>query len=717
MTIEQFKRGLRALALSATCVLVAPVPALAQDEGESAPEDAPPADRWELSEPDTSRWRCRQCPFPSGWSGFAEIGVGVVSDDSTDFGDYRGLEEEGAFPVLGADLRYRGEEAEYAEILVEELGLDSRSLRVEGGRQGAYELRLRYDELPHFAAGDTRTVFSGAGSSDLTLPGSWVRANTTGGMTALDDSLRDVTIGHERETVGIGASLWQGDRWRYDLDYRETTKEGERIQGGSFLFRSALLPAPVDHTTEQLDASVAYVRERWQVAATYHASMFGNENDALSWDNPFTSVNGADRGRLALEPDNQFHQLGVSGSWRSRDSLSVSGRLAIGRMEQDEDFLAPSINSTLTNPSLPRDDLDGRVDTRTANLRIVGEPLERLTAKAELHYDERDNKTPRDSYVQVATDEILSNSRTNRPYSYEKQGVEGTLDYRVSRGLTISGSGAREDVDRTFQEVEQTETDTYWLEVRASPTDRTNIRLRRQREERDGAYEPLGLSPPENPDLRKFHIAERTRDLTRIGLDWLAGEGITVTLAGEFADDDYTDSDIGLTEAREASYSLDVSMMPAEGVTAYAFVSLQSTDSEILGADNVTGTPWRAEQDDRYRTVGIGAEVADLPGGFTRGGLDLTYAIGDTDIDVDKGLGAPDLPPLETRLYTLNLFVDRPLGKNADLRLGYLLEGFSEADFQLDGVDPDTIPTVLTLGEGTPGYTVHVIQASLRYEF
>lgn len=722
--MARHERGRGFPALAGVCLLaLAAGTAMAQEGQADEPaqaEGAASPDLWELPEPDTSRWSCDECPFPSGWRGHADVGAGYVSDDSFGFGDYRGLGDKGAFAILGGELRYRGEDGAYADLRGDELGLDARSLRAEGGRQGRYELRLEYDQLPHLVADDTRTVYDGVGSANLTLPSGWVDGGNTGAMTQLDASLRDADIETERKSLGLGFDLLGGDRWRTSVDYHRDTKEGTRVQGGSFLFNSALLPAPVDYETERVDASVGYVRDRWQLEAAYHVSTFTNEHDALVWENPFTSGSNADEGRLALAPDNEFNQLMLSGAWRSRGSLTVAGRLAVGRMEQNEDFLAPTTNTStaaLAAVTNPRDDLGGEVDTRTANLRVTGEPLARLTAKAELYHDERDNGTPRDDYTQVATDTLVGDTRTNRPYSYEKSGAEATLDYRLAPEMTLSGTAGREDFERTFQEVEETQTDTLGLGLRATPTDRLQLRVRRTRELRDGAYEQLGLAPPENPDMRKFHIAERTRDVTRTALDYMASARTTIGFSIELAEDEYTDSDIGLTEARDQSVSLDVSTALTENTTAYTFLSLQSVSSRIEGADNITGAPWSYDQDDRYRTFGAGLELADLPGRFTRGGLDWTYAQGITDIDVDKAVSAPPLPDIDTRLYTLNLYANRPLGESAELRIGYLLEGFREDDFQRDGVDPDTIPSVLTLGQGSGGYTVHVIRAALRYRF
>lgn len=678
----------------------------------------PAADNWIISEPDTSAWRCRLCPFPSGWTGFVDLGGGYVSDDSLAFGDYRGLENEGFFSVAGGELRYRDEDADHFELTADELALDSRSLRMEGGRQGSYALHLDYRELPHYRGGEARTVFS-TGSSNLMLPPGWVRDGSTGGMTALDNSLRDVTIGLDRESLGIGLDLLQKQqRWRYSLDYRQDTREGAWMRGGSFLFRSTQLAMPVDDKTERMDASVAYVRDSWQLKAAYHASLFTNNHDALTWDNPFTSSNGADRGRAATEPDNQFHRMMLSGGWRSGQALNVAGRLAIGRMEQDEDFLPATINSGIAAPALPDNSLDGEVDTRQADLRITGNPGERVTARLELSHDERDNQTPRNAYTQVATDEVIGDVRTNRPYSFETNKAELGLDYRVTRNLKLSGAAERKERERSFQEIEQSDTDTYWLEVQGSPTARLNVSLRQTLEERRGSHEPLGLMPPEHTGLRKFHLANRERDASSLRLDFMPTSTVSLGLVSRNAVDDYTDSEAGLTDARDQIHSFNVSVMPTNKVRVSAYFSLQSTESDIHGNDNLTGAAWQGQQDDSFRTLGLGLQLDDLPGRFTEGGIDITYANGTTETRVDKaGVTAPSLRDLESRFYTVNFFVERELLENAALRLEYLLEGFREDDYQRDGVSPDTIPTVLALSGEAPDYSVHVVRAAFRYRF
>ena len=53
---------------------------------------------------DTSQWKCESCPYPKGATGTVDAGVGYVSDDSATFGNYTGLNQKGAYLVLGGDV-------------------------------------------------------------------------------------------------------------------------------------------------------------------------------------------------------------------------------------------------------------------------------------------------------------------------------------------------------------------------------------------------------------------------------------------------------------------------------------------------------------------------------------------------------------------------------------------------------------------------------------
>lgn len=690
-------------------------PIAAQEEEDKVAE-APTTSRPEP--PDLSRWQCRSCPLAYGWRGNVLYGAGYVSDDFFEFGNYRGLEEQGIYGALGVDLTWRAEDARYLDIYGERLGLDSRTLAIETGKQGSYKIFLGWDQITQYRAEDTRTPFLGAGTSNQTLPDNWVLAGTTDAMTALEGSLRGINIGRERRSLRLGVEFGGKSPWRYRADVRRTTRDGNAIRGASFIFRATELAAPIDYRTTRFDTGIAYVKDRWQLEAGYNLSLFENDNQALQWENPFTGIFGAQLGQLAEPPDNQFHQFMLTGSWNQSRYLSLAGQVAIGRMKQDDGFVQPTVNLNLTNPGLPRANLDGEVDTRIVNLRATSNLTRNLRARVQFRYDERDNDSPRDPYTQVVADTFVTGEVVNEPYSFDRTSVDASLDYRVFSFLNLTASAERKEMDRTLQEVEETTTDTYALQARTNLFDRLNLRAEYKREQRDNDLDPALLGPEVNPDLRRFHFAEKDRDSLRVSADYALLDNLFAGVFVEVADEDFQDVKIGLSKARAESYGIDLSASFSQNVSAHAFAAFERLEADILGADSNTGAAWFASQDDEFRTLGVGIRFEELPGKWVRGSLDLSYAAADGEIAIEKrSTIMPEFPRLKTRRFTLEASLERALRENLNLRLGYLVGKLTEDDFFRDDVLPDTVPTLLSLGEQTPDGAVHVISAMLRYQF
>ena len=103
-------------------------------------------------------------------SGELELGVGHVSDDSYKFGRYTGLHEEGPYAIGDFNLQFRHGRGDDLHLIGTDLGLDSRNILLEYGRQGTFDTYIEYDQLPSFEIDSAVTPFNGAGSGDLTLP-------------------------------------------------------------------------------------------------------------------------------------------------------------------------------------------------------------------------------------------------------------------------------------------------------------------------------------------------------------------------------------------------------------------------------------------------------------------------------------------------------------------------------------------------------------------
>jgi hypothetical protein len=123
----------------------------------------------ETPAPDTSAWACSKCTFAKGYTAEAELGAGYLDESSAKFGDATGLDEDGVYAVANASGGVALESGYRIDYELLDLGLDSRSIGLSGGKQGSYDFGLSYDRIPSAA---TSCLCPGAGSARATLPAS-----------------------------------------------------------------------------------------------------------------------------------------------------------------------------------------------------------------------------------------------------------------------------------------------------------------------------------------------------------------------------------------------------------------------------------------------------------------------------------------------------------------------------------------------------------------
>lgn len=670
---------------------------------------------------DTSEWKCETCPYPKGTSGTVEAGVGNVSDDSRTFGNYTGLEKKGAFAVLGGNVSHRSE-GYWADLSASDLGLDTRSVIGRAGREGLYSLRLGYSEIPRWTTEGAATPFLGVGSDTLTLPsGVGFPAGTTAGMP-LATTLQPIELGTKRQRYQLGGSFVGMDRWTFQVSLRRDVRDGTQPGASSFFSTAAQLPFPVDQATDQFEVSASYSTARLQATLGYSLSQFRNNLDSLTWDNPFTPVvAGADRGRLALAPDNRFEQFFGSAGYQITPMIRVSADFALGRSTQDQAFLPSTINATLAPgvPALPASALDGRVNTYVGNVRVTATPMPGLRVNASWSHDERDNRTGIASYPLVSTDMFLAATpRSNTPFSFTLDRFKLGADYRGPGTWKFTAGIDHDRRDRSFTEVVNTRETTLW--GRASVQARDNLLLAGKLAHSERDHSTYGVAiwfgAPENPLLRKFNLASRTRDSGGLRADITVSEQVSVGLAADFANDDYDESLVGLKEARSASVAADVSFNLSEATQITGYVHSERIRSRQDGSNAFAAPDWSGRVKDRFEMLGLGVRHAAIPNKLDIG-ADVSLSRSRSDVAVQTGVGEPAFPTQKVSVDSVRVYATYKLTERMSITGSLWHEEYDAQDWRLDGVLPATVSDLLTFGQQVPKYSVDVLRVSLRYRF
>jgi MtrB/PioB family decaheme-associated outer membrane protein len=677
--------------------------------------------------PNFEQWQCRFCPFPEkGIDGEAGASVLNVSEDSARFGDYTGLDEEGAYVNAEADLVYRAGGGYAVAVEARNLGLDSRSIDLSAGRQGTWVVDLTWDELPRRLDDSVRTVYSGLGSDTLSLPTGWVRGNFTSDLAALDANLRDFTLGWDRQTAGLGFEFVQSERLRYEADWTRQTKEGRGLTWGNFLGVAQDLVKPLDYQTDQVDAALIYAGAGWNVRVGYYGSFFSNKDIALTWDNPF---NGPDRGRMAMAPDNRYHQGQLSGRYTfSTWNTSLNASYARGRMEQTDALLQYTINPLIAAQPLPLEEFDGRADTTQANLRLTSHPMDRMRVSAEYRYGERDNKSGQYEWTAVQSDSFQTAPFVNPAYSFEDRDLSLMADYRFS-GMLQGAAGWQQKVrERDYQNVDRTDEDIYWARLRFRPMSELTLSARVETASRDAseyqAIPSIGAGAEQNPLLRKYYLTDRDRDLGQVQAEFAPSARGSLAVRYERAKDRYDESIVGLVASDYDQVSAEANVQLWKALVMTAYFSRDNYDSDTVGAGSFatpnTALPnWEGRTRDRHDVYGVGLVWPGLVDGKLDLRADWMRADTTGDIDIESPLGsvASAFPTLSSELTGTELVADWHLNPRWTINLGWRWEEYSADDWSKDGVGPATIANVLTFGAKTLDYDVNVFLLGFRYNF
>jgi len=740
----------------------------------------------------------------SATTGTIEFGGGYVSDDAYRFGRFTGMHEEGLFAIGAFDVHFRPGRPDYMHLQGGDLGLDSRWLSLKYGEQGRIETLLEYRELPNFTIDSGMTPYQGVGGDTLTLaPG------------ASPDNLLPLSLDTKRERIKAGVGWFPRERWKTSLMVSHENKDGADWIGGALLGTSAgpgqgqgtgvgrayavILPEPVDQTTTEIDAALAYNGEQSQWRLNLHGSLFNNGNSSLRWDEPgFSTASGGGggngpgdgtgggggngpgdgtgggggngpgdgtgggggngpgggsgsgattplntlaaaagpgnggsggggglilpaQGQLALAPDNQFFQIGLSGSTQLNDTTRFTGVLSAGLMQQDDNFLPYGIDgSDAATAALPRDSLDGEVYLYSARATLTSRPTRPLRLKAQYRYDERDDQTDRASYTYDVMDSGTQSRTavTNEPRSYRKHKAGLDADYRFSPQWRGSLGYDYHQIERDYSDVEKSREHIGSARLNWRPRDDFDATMRLGTSSRE-ASEYQAVQPNQNPLLRKYNVADRDRDTTGLLLNYAPISEVHIGLSADMTDDDYTDSSLGLTDGTSKTYNLDIGYRPTESLGFAAFYTYDRIKSRQLGSTSLGGLLYRVDFDDQIDTLGLSADMDDVWKGWDLG-LTYTYSKGTGDIEhtgIDPGSAGISYPTLENELHRVELSAAVDVNKAARLKLAVIYEDLTADDWALDGYSATPTNGLLTLGNESEDYDVFAFMVALQYRF
>ena len=660
-------------------------------------------------------------------TGILELGVVTADDADYSFGRYSGIDDDKTVVNGGVDLQFRPGRPDYLRLRGSDLGLNTRRLMLEYGEQGRFDTFLEYRQLPHLILDTAKTPFAGVGSNNLVVaPG------------ASPTSLRALTLETERERLEGGVSVHLDSDWSVSVALRREEKQGtdwvagalQRIGGGSGAGSgisvgqsySVILPEPVDQTTTEFDASLDYTGERSQLRLAFHSSIFDNRYASLNWQNPGFTPTGMSTlptsGRLSLEPDNRFFQINLSGAHQLAETTRINGLMSFGVMQQDEPFLPFGVN---TAGGLPRDSLDGEVYVYSLRAGLTSRPWRPLRLKAQYRYDERDNRTPRAAYLYDVMDSGKTPSPAvavvNEPLSYRKHKASIEAGYRLNRALSTTLGYSYRNVERDNADVDKSAEHEGKARLRWRIQDDLETTLSLLASARD-ADEYVPEITNQNPLLRKYTLADRDRRKAGFDVAYTPWPELSLGVGTDFVWDDFSDSGLGITDARSMTHTLDIAYRPTPGVLITAFYAHDAIESQQRGSDPGVTPLYEIIFDDTVKTMGVGFQLDDL-GDWTFG-VNYRYSLGESDIrhrDLDAVGARSRFPTLQNELHAFEVNAGYRISKNTTVRLAAVYENLDAEDWAFDDVPPHPLNQLLTLGNESEDHDAYAFFVAVQHRF
>jgi Putative outer membrane beta-barrel porin, MtrB/PioB len=386
-----------------------------------------------------------------GWLGRASLEFGEFLEDGkereTRYERYRVVRDGPLVDLLNLEL-LQPQRGDYALFRGGSIGRDDQFYDLEAGRACWLSVRAWFSGVPHRYASDAVQLFDGAGSESLRLP----PPLTPGGSSLADlqatlDARGESNVEVQRDRTQVGARLRAAPTLWLFAQYRLESRKGEMPWGVGFAFPDLTpfiggtleVPQPVRDRTHAARVGLEWGGRDFQLNLGYNASLYDDSLKSLTVEQPFTGLGPVDRARLALPPDNEWHNLHADVAANLPLRTRAIGTFAWSTSLQHDSLLSPTINdgtigtanlSDWNSPSaLSRGNASVKVDDLLADFAVIANPWQPLNLRAGVKYTDQD----------TTNDYVAVNPRTGQYGYIAEDGGHGVTNGESSIGIFQPG--------------------------------------------------------------------------------------------------------------------------------------------------------------------------------------------------------------------------------------------------------------------------------------
>jgi MtrB/PioB family decaheme-associated outer membrane protein len=740
------------------------------------------------------------------YNGLNQNGGSLIGDVGLSGGNAYG--EQGGtrrWSITGTDLgtTSRSVDLDAADQGSWELGLSYDQLRNYGGDSTSSNPGSMQTPLQGAMGGNTFTLPPGFGSIDETkITGHTYGTQTlTAGQQAF---FHTESLYTERDTTGFTAKHDFGPNLNLGFEWTNIKQSGAVLTGAVTSLGTVsptptatpanqdvlYIPDPTDFNTNNFDLSLNWAGEKGYFTVAYFGSQFRDNYNGVYFANPYTKTvaNGGaiDGGNYPMDmegtaPSNADNQIKFSGGYDVANGVKLVGGYSYGRNTQN---MAYAYEPAMLTSAVPVASLNGVVVNQNGNWRLTDRASNDLTLGAGMVYNKRDNQTAsyEYNYITPSNDDL---SAWNAPMSNSKLDSDVSADYRftptqrlhvdvqneaikrwcdnaAANVVTVAPGGIAAYTTDGCAEVPQSSENKLIADYRAALGDTLDVNAGVGYADRHATintnfYNPIQSAEPaedqglENPGYMAYFDASRNEGTLKAGVNWQPTNAWDVSLDGNFANDQYTDSALGVQNGHRANVNLegDYRLSDDASVSAYASWQRQTrgllSQAGSLGESPTSGKSPGSEYDwfnslaDQGTTFGITAQRKGLMADKLSLKADLSYSIdssnyasnvvpgsGPTAAAVIVSCAAPGtagqtcgaVPEIRNQITQLRLSGDYDVDSRSSIIFGYVYAHLNSNDYMYAAQQMGFTPTaVLPTNEVGPSYTQNAVYIAYRYQF
>lgn len=637
------------------------------------------------------------------------------------------------------------------EVAADHAGYRDQHYYVSLNDFGRGKATFEWRQTPLFYSEDTSTLYYTPSLAELRIPDPTIPQRVQAGTLKLSQiaatgALQPFDLRQRRDVAALTlvASPWTNVDASFSV--KTSHKNGQQPWAESFGFNLANeVPAPLDHRTTDLNASLEWANDRGMARVAWDGSWFNNAVESLIADSPsrvtdttnptaYVTGNGTSHGRMALWPDSTAQTVSAGAAynlpWRSR----VNGVVSIGNWDQNASLLPYTINTAI--PQIPLDRLTADASARVTafNVNFTSRPNNVVWFNVRGRRYDFDNRTPVfhvTNYVRI--DQVVEPSvlGQNEPFGYTRDSIDADASFTFIPYTALRVGYTGETDDRTYRVIESTTQHTLRASIDTVGNQYVTIRVGYEHAKRRGTgIDELALDEiGEQASLRQFDISDLDRNAVNAQVQVAPFEPLALTAQVVVGRDTRPDANFGLLSFDNTTYSVGADVTFPTGVAvglSYGHernTSSQKSRQADPGPQFADPTrDWFTNLNDRIHYLAANLDlIKTIPRSDVRFALDWNKSSTDYRyvLPANSALSSPSqLPTLLNELKRVTLDYRYTLTSRIGIGLSYWYDAYRVDDFALSPqyvYGQRTLTDGVMLGYFFRPYTANTITARLMY--